>query len=253
MHSLDQGTFEDIFTWSFNGLSFIIIDPKAFTEKVLPSHFKTAKFESFKRKLKRWGFAMRRGAGRHGVVDPSTLWVCHPYFQRGNSELCKKISVSKSVAVFNNTSSTIVPCNASTTSGASSWPPPSSCFSSPRTTSVATDSSTNASSLPMLTFGDVRNSPTNRSATNCPLSVALANDVTVTNDDGRSASYSSWPLLLVKDGFPPRTYDQQWRQRHYYYWCFYGPIHDRSAPPPAAPVSLVRRSQKEFSSSILKW
>ncbi len=250
MHSLDQGTFEDIFTWSFNGLSFIIIDPKVFTEKVLPSHFKTAKFESFKRKLKRWGFAMRRGAGRHGVVAPSTLWVCHPYFQRGNSELCKKISVSKSVAVFNNTSSNIVPCTASTTTSASSCPPFFSCCSSPRTTLVATDSSTNASSLPMLTFGDVRSSPTNRSATNCPPSMALANDVTVTNDDGRSASYSSWPLLRVKDGLPPRTHDQQRRQRQYYYWCFYSSIHDRSAPPPA-PVSLVRRSQKEFSSSIL--
>jgi hypothetical protein len=126
MYSLDQGTFEDIFTWSFNGLSFFIIDTKAFTEKVLPSLFKTAKFESFKRKLKRWGFAMRRGAGRHGVVAPSTLWVCHPYFQRGNSELCKKISVSKSVAILNNTDN-IAPCTASTSACSSSCPPSPSC------------------------------------------------------------------------------------------------------------------------------
>ena len=266
MHSLDQGAFEDIFVWSFNGLSFIIIDPKAFTEEVLPSLFKTAKFESFKRKLKRWGFAMRRGAGRHGVVAPSTLWVCHPYFQRGNFELCKKIlCVSKggAGAVLNTNTSNIAPCTASTTIASSCCsscsPASSSCISPRPKASTATDSSsTNASSLVMLSNGGgglntTTSSPVKRTRSttnNRSLSVA-ANVTSTSHDDGRSLPYS-WPPLFFKDEpLPsPRTnHTRRHRQDQHCCCCCYGPIHhDRSASSPPVPVPRppVINEKEEF-------
>ena len=92
MYVLEHREFEDIITWSFNGQTFIIKDPKTFTENVLPPLFKIAKFESFQRKLDRWGFAKRRGAGRIGLVSPETWWYYHPCFQKGNYDLCRRIN-----------------------------------------------------------------------------------------------------------------------------------------------------------------
>eukprot|EP00551_Chaetoceros_affinis_P008331 CAMPEP_0203668848 /NCGR_PEP_ID=MMETSP0090-20130426/5381_1 /ASSEMBLY_ACC=CAM_ASM_001088 /TAXON_ID=426623 /ORGANISM="Chaetoceros affinis, Strain CCMP159" /LENGTH=510 /DNA_ID=CAMNT_0050533401 /DNA_START=77 /DNA_END=1609 /DNA_ORIENTATION=+ len=82
-----QEEFSSIFGWAPDGLSFIIYDSKQFEERVLPTIFKDAKFNSFLRKLYRWGF-MKRSMG-----DKRISYINHQ-FQRGNYSLCMDMSCS---------------------------------------------------------------------------------------------------------------------------------------------------------------
>ena len=52
MYALECGAYDDAITWTPDGMSFIIIDPNIFKEKVLPDIFKEAKFVSFQRKVR---------------------------------------------------------------------------------------------------------------------------------------------------------------------------------------------------------
>ncbi len=52
MYVLECGEYDDAITWDPTGLSFIIINPKAFEKRVLPEIFKEAKFASFQRKVR---------------------------------------------------------------------------------------------------------------------------------------------------------------------------------------------------------
>ena len=61
MYALQCGDYEDVISWTNNGISFVITDARAFTKRVLPALFKLGQFESFQRKLARWGFVKRRG------------------------------------------------------------------------------------------------------------------------------------------------------------------------------------------------
>lgn len=50
--------------WLPDGKSFVIRNPDSFTRQVLPKYFKATKFQSFTRKLYRWGFRqVNRGIG----------------------------------------------------------------------------------------------------------------------------------------------------------------------------------------------
>jgi len=93
MYALECGKFEEIMSWSVDGSSFAIKDKTGFEEKVLPALFKPSKFESFIRKLCRWGFAKRRIADLFGDKDSQSpsVWFYHPSFQRGNFELCQRV------------------------------------------------------------------------------------------------------------------------------------------------------------------
>jgi len=64
MYAIQCGEFtNDIVAWSKDGLSFCINNTLAFEKAVLPVVFKPAKWESFARKMGRWGFKKIRLRG----------------------------------------------------------------------------------------------------------------------------------------------------------------------------------------------
>lgn len=93
MYAIECGQFDEIMSWSGDGRSFAIRDKDGFEVRVLPALFKPSKFESFIRKLCRWGFAKRRASGRYGQEEESEqcVWFYHPNFQKGNFDLCSSV------------------------------------------------------------------------------------------------------------------------------------------------------------------
>jgi hypothetical protein len=90
MHLLDSKEEKESMCWLPDGRSFAII-PGNFAQKVLPKYFDGTKFESFTRKLNRWGFKR--------VTDdedaPGTFTYHHPLFRRGLPSLCRWMSGGK--------------------------------------------------------------------------------------------------------------------------------------------------------------
>lgn len=85
MGILDQpGLFSAIISWLPDGKGFKIHNKKILTNQVLPKHFKDVKFTSFTRKLRRWGFTLKRD----GYSQSS---YSHPLFIRGDIQSCKKM------------------------------------------------------------------------------------------------------------------------------------------------------------------
>jgi len=83
----DGDSEEDNIYWTSNGDSFRI-RTKRFNDDVLRIHFQATKFESFVRKLNRWGFKRV-----HDENLPSgTIAYKHPMFQKGKPELLKNMS-----------------------------------------------------------------------------------------------------------------------------------------------------------------
>ena len=86
MYALECRSYSQIIDWAPSGLAFVIMDKKNFENTVLPEIFKEAKFSSFERKLKRWGFVKAK-------VNRGTKSCCygHGMFRRGDYGLCSKI------------------------------------------------------------------------------------------------------------------------------------------------------------------
>lgn len=84
MSVMENKTYRHFVSWIDDGNSFIILDQDMFTRCVLPSEFKTAKYESFTRKLYRWGF--RRVA--NSMKDRAFY---HPLFLRNHPRLCRRM------------------------------------------------------------------------------------------------------------------------------------------------------------------
>jgi hypothetical protein len=87
--------------WLPEGDAFVIANPAAFTRDVLPRFFKKAKFESFTRKLYRWGFRQfSESACSSEFKDPSTYLDRNAYkaagFHRDHPETCTKLRVKYS-------------------------------------------------------------------------------------------------------------------------------------------------------------
>jgi hypothetical protein len=78
--------YASIIAWVPDGNSFVIKSRHEFKEKVLPLYFKS-NFDSFLRKLKRWGFEKDK-VNRRG--DPS-IQFSHRYFRRDDSGLCLRM------------------------------------------------------------------------------------------------------------------------------------------------------------------
>jgi|AntRauTorckE5430_2_1112549.scaffolds.fasta_scaffold01499_2 hypothetical protein len=92
MYVLECGDYTDITNWSTTvdgRSSFDIYDMTSFTQQVLPALFKAAKFDSFQRKLYRWGFVKTRKR----VGDP-VLSFSHPNFHRGNFATASRMTCS---------------------------------------------------------------------------------------------------------------------------------------------------------------
>lgn len=80
---LDNQACRHAITWLPSGRSFCITDQKELVTKILPKYFREAKFESFSRKLKRWGFRKVYTTGLSQVI------FSHDLFHRGRPDLCK--------------------------------------------------------------------------------------------------------------------------------------------------------------------
>lgn len=84
MQVLNNKQYEQIVTWTKSGKSFVIIDPILFVDKVLPVHFKAAKYSSFVRKLRRWRFT------RNNEEEPVEFF--HKLFQKGRVDLASTMT-----------------------------------------------------------------------------------------------------------------------------------------------------------------
>ena len=84
MSVLTEKCYSHVISWLDDGKAFIILDQETFTRYVLPKEFKTAKYESFTRKLYRWGF--RRVA--NSAKDRAFY---HPLFLRKHPLLCRNM------------------------------------------------------------------------------------------------------------------------------------------------------------------
>lgn len=78
--------FASIISWNPDGKSFVIKSRHEFKEKVLPLYFQS-NFDSFLRKLKRWGFEKDK-IRRRG--EPS-IEFSHKYFRRDEAGLCLRM------------------------------------------------------------------------------------------------------------------------------------------------------------------
>ena len=83
---LANKNLQSIITWLPSGKSFCILDKDRFTRQVLPAYFREAKFESFSRRIKRWGFRKMHTTGLKQVV------YTHDLFQKDRLDLCRKMN-----------------------------------------------------------------------------------------------------------------------------------------------------------------
>jgi len=78
--------------WLPSGRSFCITDQDEFVKKILPKFFREAKFESFSRRLKRWGFRKVYTTGMSQII------FSHDLFHRDRPDLCKVMNGREKVA-----------------------------------------------------------------------------------------------------------------------------------------------------------
>jgi len=90
MELLNKEDCQDAMCWLTNGKAFAL-QPSMFMQKILPKYFEGTKFESFTRKLNRWGF--KRIAGEDAPDD--TFAYSHHLFKREYPELCRGMSGGK--------------------------------------------------------------------------------------------------------------------------------------------------------------
>jgi hypothetical protein len=83
---LEDDEYEDALCWLEDGRSFAI-DADIFMKKVIAVHFRGSKFDSFKRKLNRWGFRRVMETEAQG-----TMTYYHRLFRRGFPSLLNKMN-----------------------------------------------------------------------------------------------------------------------------------------------------------------
>lgn len=83
--------YSSIVSWLPSGKSFAIMDKEKFIREVLPRFFKETKFESFHRRLKRWGF---RTAYKTSTYGTRQVVYTHDLFIKNRPELRKMMSGS---------------------------------------------------------------------------------------------------------------------------------------------------------------
>jgi hypothetical protein len=88
MEVLSRKEYAEIIAWTPSGKAFNVINPKEFTAGILPTHFKSAKYSSFTRKLHRWGFIRHYRGEEAGAFH-------HKFFQKDRLELVEKMTCFK--------------------------------------------------------------------------------------------------------------------------------------------------------------
>lgn len=88
MYVLECGKYTNIVNWNIdtehNEHHFIVHNIDEFTKQVLPVFFKFAKYESFQRKLYRWGFIKTRRSKAEKKRAPKSVVYVHPCFRMGD-------------------------------------------------------------------------------------------------------------------------------------------------------------------------
>jgi hypothetical protein len=88
MRVLSRKEYADMIEWTPSGKAFYVINRKEFAARILPTHFKGAKYSSFTRKLQRWGFI------RHYRGEEAGAYY-HKCFQKDRLELVEKMTCFK--------------------------------------------------------------------------------------------------------------------------------------------------------------
>lgn len=81
MHILSDTNNASIIFWDRDGQSFLITDQELFEKTILPTYFRGSLFNSFIRRLGRWGFRRTKRTGR-------TSGFANDYFVRDKPWLC---------------------------------------------------------------------------------------------------------------------------------------------------------------------
>ena len=81
MHILSDANNASIICWNPDGQSFLITDQELFEKTILPTYFRGSLFNSFVRRLGRWGFRRTKRTGR-------TSGFANDYFVRDKPWLC---------------------------------------------------------------------------------------------------------------------------------------------------------------------
>ncbi len=87
---LSQPSYNDIMCWTPNGDAFCILNETLFVERIMSVHFQNAKFESFSRRLRRWGFKRIDVNGKIPKIHGMAIFQCE-FFKKGQPELCEFI------------------------------------------------------------------------------------------------------------------------------------------------------------------
>jgi hypothetical protein len=77
--------------WSDDGLSVIIRSPQEFMRHLVPRFFRGAKFQSFQRKLYRWGFRVVWHSHKQIVTFQEVIVYRQDAFQRGRIDLIRNM------------------------------------------------------------------------------------------------------------------------------------------------------------------
>ena len=82
-------SYSSIISWNRTGTAVIIHDVDAFISTIMPVHFRHSQFNSFTRRLRRWGFSViRLGSSPSEHGESSVLEFSSKNFLRDRPELC---------------------------------------------------------------------------------------------------------------------------------------------------------------------
>ena len=85
---LSAPIYNSILRWNLKGDAFGIYDQAEFVDIIMSKHFQGAKFDSFTRRMRRWGF--RRAESAEDKLRGLAIYKCK-FFLRENPELCKNM------------------------------------------------------------------------------------------------------------------------------------------------------------------